>query len=180
VQVTVFTSITFHWLSFIKCSVYSEHEIQFMLSSNQTEHKTTLIPRTHKTQPIVFWSKINRLLVVKILWSDLFVRLTRSTLFLSLGCCTCYIEVKIAARHYALFVWYLMTGTTLSWHLLAANTFRYGPMDNTMTLLKHTNNQSLLLAYEQYQIQALHHNRKLSPEQSPGDTNPWFQAVINP
>jgi len=54
-------------------------------------------------------------------------------------------------------------------------------MDNTMTLLKHINNQSLLLPYEQYHIiQALHHNRKLIPEQSPGDTNPLFQAVINP
>jgi len=53
-------------------------------------------------------------------------------------------------------------------------------MDNNMTLLKHTNNQSLLLPYEQYHIQALHNNSKLIPEQSPGDTNPLFQAVINP
>ena len=52
-------------------------------------------------------------------------------------------------------------------------------MDNTMTLLKHINNQSLLLPYEQYHIQALHHNRKLIPKQNPGDTNPLFQAVIN-
>jgi len=41
---------------------------------------------------------------VKILWSDLFVRRTRSKLFMSLGCATCYIEVKIAARHFAFFV----------------------------------------------------------------------------
>ena len=53
-------------------------------------------------------------------------------------------------------------------------------MDNTMTLLKHIDNQSLLLPYEQYHIQSLHHNRKLNPEQSPGDTKPLFQAVINP
>ena len=52
-------------------------------------------------------------------------------------------------------------------------------MDNAMTLLKHINNQNLLLPYEQYHIQALHH-RKLIPEQSPGDTNPLFQVVINP
>ena len=60
------------------------------------------------------------------------------------------------------------------------NRYEYGPMDNTMTLLKHINNQSLLLPYEQYHIQALHHNRKLIPKQSPGDTNSMFQAVINP
>ena len=49
-----------------------------------------------------------------------------------------------------------------------------------LCVLKHINNQSLLLPYEQYHIQALHHNRKLIPEQSPGDTNPLFQMVINP
>jgi len=64
-------------------------------------------------------------------------------------------------------------------HILQ-NRHKYGPMDNTMTLLKHINNQSLLLPHEQYHIQALHHNRKLIPEQSPGNTNPLFQAVINP
>jgi len=53
-------------------------------------------------------------------------------------------------------------------------------MNNTMKLLKHINNQSLLLPYEQYHIQALHHNRKLIPEQSAGDTNHLFQEVINP
>ena len=64
-------------------------------------------------------------------------------------------------------------------HILQ-NRHEYGPMDNTMTLLKHINNQSLLLPYEQYNIQVLHRHRKLIPEQSPGDTNPLFQAVINP
>jgi len=64
-------------------------------------------------------------------------------------------------------------------HILQ-NQHDYGPMNNTMTLLKHIKNQSLLLPYEQYHIQSLHHNRKLIPEQSPGDTNPFFQAVINP
>jgi len=60
------------------------------------------------------------------------------------------------------------------------NRHEYGPVNNTMTLIKHINNRSLLLPYEQYHIQSLHHNRKLIPEQNPGDTNPLFQAVINP
>jgi len=63
-------------------------------------------------------------------------------------------------------------------HILQ-NRHEYDPMHNTMTLLKHVKNQSLLLPYEQYHIQA-HHHRKLIPEQSPGDTNPLFHAVINP
>ena len=36
----------------------------------------------------------------------------------------------------------------------------YGPTDTTLTLLKHINNQSLLLPYEQYHIEALHHHRR--------------------
>jgi len=49
-------------------------------------------------------------------------------------------------------------------------------MNSTMTLLKPLNNPSLLLPYEQYYIQ----ERKLIPEQGPGETNPLFQTVINP
>jgi len=53
-------------------------------------------------------------------------------------------------------------------------------MNRTMTLLKPLNKPSLLLSYEQYYIQSLHQQRKLIPEQSPGETNPLFQTVINP
>jgi len=53
-------------------------------------------------------------------------------------------------------------------------------MNSTMTLLKPLNNPSLLLPYEQYYIQSLHQERRLIPEQSPGETNPLFQTVINP
>jgi hypothetical protein len=49
-----------------------------------------------------------------------------------------------------------------------------------MTLLKPLNNISLLLPYEQYYIQSLHHEGKLILEQSPGETNPLFQMAINP
>ena len=37
-----------------------------------------------------------------------------------------------------------------------------------------------VLCYEQYYIQSLHHEGKLIPEQSPGETNPLFQMTINP
>ena len=53
-------------------------------------------------------------------------------------------------------------------------------MNSTMTLLKPLNNPSLLLPYKQYYIQSLHHEGKLILEQSPGETNPLFQTVINP
>jgi len=54
------------------------------------------------------------------------------------------------------------------------------PMNNTMTLLKPLNNPSLLLPYEKYYTQSLHHEGNLIPEQSPGDINPLFQTFINP
>ena len=49
-----------------------------------------------------------------------------------------------------------------------------------MTLLKPLNNPKLLLPYEQYYIQPLHHEGKLIPEHSPGEINPLFQTVIDP
>jgi len=49
-----------------------------------------------------------------------------------------------------------------------------------MTLLKPLNNPSLLLPYEQYYIQSFHHEGKLIPEQSPGETNPQFQTALTP
>jgi len=52
-------------------------------------------------------------------------------------------------------------------------------MNSTMALLKPLNNPSLLLPCEQYYVQSLQ-ERKLIPEQSPGETNPLFQTVINP
>ena len=63
-------------------------------------------------------------------------------------------------------------------HILQ-NQKQYGQMNSTMTLLKPLNNPSLLLPYEQYYIQSLHHEGKLIPEQSPGETNPLFQTAIN-
>ena len=64
-------------------------------------------------------------------------------------------------------------------HILQ-NQHEYGQMNSTMTLLKPLNNPNLLLPYEQYYIQSLHQERRLIPEQSPGETNPLFQTVINP
>ena len=36
------------------------------------------------------------------------------------------------------------------------NKYEYGPIDNTMTLLKHINKTSLLLSYKQVYIQSYH------------------------
>jgi len=60
------------------------------------------------------------------------------------------------------------------------NQHEYGQINSTMTLLKPLNNPSLLLPYKQYHIQSLHQEGRLIPEQSPGETNPLFQTVINP
>jgi len=64
-------------------------------------------------------------------------------------------------------------------HILQ-NQNEYGQTNSTLTLLKPLNNPSLLLPYEQYYIQSLHQAGRLIPEQSPGETNPLFQMVINP
>ena len=64
-------------------------------------------------------------------------------------------------------------------HILQ-NQHEYGHINSTMTLLKPLNNPNLLLPYEQYYIQSLHQERRLIPEQSPGETNPLSLTVINP
>jgi len=53
-------------------------------------------------------------------------------------------------------------------------------MNSTMALIKPLNDPNVLLPYEQYYIQSLHQAGKLIPEQSPGETNPLFQTVVNP
>ena len=77
------------------------------------------------------------------------------------------------------FLFLLSCGVGYSLHILQ-NQHEYGQMNSTMTLLKPLNNPTLLLPYEQYYIQSLHQERKLIPEQSPGETNTLFQTVINP
>jgi hypothetical protein len=64
-------------------------------------------------------------------------------------------------------------------HILQ-NCHEYGPINQTMHLLKPINNTYTLIPYEQFCIQSLHQEKKLIPEQSPGDLNPLFQLVIDP
>jgi hypothetical protein len=49
-----------------------------------------------------------------------------------------------------------------------------------MTLLKPLNDTSLLISYEQYFVQTLHHEGQLVTEQAPGEKNPLLQLAINP
>ena len=64
-------------------------------------------------------------------------------------------------------------------HILQ-NRHEYGPMNETMRLLKQVNKTTSLIPYERLYIQTLHQAGKLISEQFPGDPNPLFQAVINP
>ena len=57
---------------------------------------------------------------------------------------------------------------------------KYGQMNSTMTLLKPLNNPNLLLPYEQYYIQSLHHEGKLIPEQNPGEKNTYSKRSLIP
>jgi len=60
------------------------------------------------------------------------------------------------------------------------NQYEYSPLEKTMSLPKPLNNTSLLTAYEQFFIQALHKSGKLISEQNPGEPNPLLQMAINP
>jgi len=64
-------------------------------------------------------------------------------------------------------------------HILQ-NQHEYGQMSSIMTLLKPLSSPSMLIPYQQYCIQTLHHEDKPIPEQYPGELNPLFQTAINP
>jgi hypothetical protein len=54
------------------------------------------------------------------------------------------------------------------------NKHAYGPINNTMTFLKHINKTSLVLAYEQLCIQSYHQHKQLISEQNIGKHNPIY------
>jgi hypothetical protein len=64
-------------------------------------------------------------------------------------------------------------------HILQ-NRHEYGPINQTMHLLKPINSTSSLIPYERFYIQSLHQEKKLIPEQNLGDPNPLFQLVTDP
>ena len=51
-------------------------------------------------------------------------------------------------------------------HILQ-NIHEYGPISDTMSVLKPVKNTHMLIPYEQLYIQSFHHNGKLIPEQNP-------------
>jgi hypothetical protein len=55
----------------------------------------------------------------------------------------------------------------------------YGPMNDTMTLLKHTDKTALLIPYEKLYIQSYHHHKQLIPEQQIGDHIPMDQLIYD-
>ena len=57
------------------------------------------------------------------------------------------------------------------------NRHRYGPIDSSMSLLKHINKLSLLLPYEQLYIQTHQHHKQLISEQSRDEHNPIYQLI---
>jgi len=57
------------------------------------------------------------------------------------------------------------------------NGHEYGPIDNTMSLLKLINSASVFLPYEQLYIQTLQRHKQLILEQSSGQHNPLYQII---
>ena len=63
-------------------------------------------------------------------------------------------------------------------HILK-NQHEYGPMNDTMTLLKQEHKTPMLISYEQLFIQTYHKHGLLIQEQHMGDTNPLFQLITH-
>jgi hypothetical protein len=59
------------------------------------------------------------------------------------------------------------------------NRHEYGPMRNTMELLKQINKTKFLIPYEQLYIQSHHHHRQLIPEQYSREYNPMYQLAYD-
>jgi hypothetical protein len=59
------------------------------------------------------------------------------------------------------------------------NRHEYGPMHNTMELLKQINKTKFLILYEQLNIQSHHHHKQLIPEQNSGEYNAMCQLVCD-
>jgi len=62
-------------------------------------------------------------------------------------------------------------------HILQ-NIYEYGNLTDSMSLLKHKQNPTKLIPYEQLYIQTFHHQGNLIREQSASDTNPLFQLTF--
>ena len=59
------------------------------------------------------------------------------------------------------------------------NRDEYGPINDTMTLLKHIDKTTLLLPYEQLCIQSYQHHKQLIPEQHIGEHKPIYQLIYS-
>jgi hypothetical protein len=64
-------------------------------------------------------------------------------------------------------------------HILK-NRHEYGPMHNTMELLKQINKTKFLNPYEQLYIQSHHHHKQQIPEQNCGEHNPMYDQQVMP
>jgi hypothetical protein len=84
--------------------------------------------------------------------------------------------------HYKEHIRYIRTNNPKSAYALhiLQNRHEYGPLNETMHLLKQVNKTTSLIPYERLYIQTLHQAGKLIPEQYPGDPNPLLQTVIVP
>ena len=57
------------------------------------------------------------------------------------------------------------------------NKHEYGPINDTMVLLKHINRTTLLIPFEQLYIQTYHHHKQLIPEQHMSEHNPMYLLI---
>ena len=57
------------------------------------------------------------------------------------------------------------------------NKHEYGPINDTMILLKHITKPTLLIQFEQLHIQSYHYHKQLIPEKHIGEHNLIYQLI---
>ena len=61
--------------------------------------------------------------------------------------------------------------------LTLSNKHEYSPINDTMTIRKHTNQATLFIPFEQLHIQSYHHHKHLISKQHIGEHNPIYQLI---
>ena len=83
-------------------------------------------------------------------------------------------SVKQRYQEHIRYIKYHHPQSVYAQHILN-NRHEFGPINETMSLLKQVNNNSLLLPYEQPYIQTHRLHNQLIPEQNTGEHNPIYQ-----
>jgi len=90
----------------------------------------------------------------------------------------CHTEIIYIYIYIYIYIRHNKPQSAYALHILN-NKHEYGPINNTMILLKHINKTSLLLPYKQLYIHSYHKHKQLISEQYINEHNPIYQLIHN-